>query len=106
MSSLSIRSLGHVAEVDLLPPGVSRGGPQSDGSAWRQSTTAFRGRGALSISHLSRIGFDLMVAFPTPHTSWAEPGGTAFQTHQIAVVQRARAHPHQDLMWTGPRVIA
>src|SRR5260370_36945941 len=30
----------------------------------------------------------------------------AFKDHQIAVVERARAHPHQDLLRSGPRVLA
>jgi hypothetical protein len=39
---------GHVAEVDLPPPDVSRGGTQSGGGSGAQSTTVVRGRGALS----------------------------------------------------------
>jgi len=31
---------------------------------------------------------------------------TAFEGHQIAVIERGRAHPHQDLPQPGPRVLA
>jgi hypothetical protein len=30
----------------------------------------------------------------------------AFEDHQIAVIERARAHPHQNLPQSGPRVLA
>ena len=31
---------------------------------------------------------------------------TAFEDHQIAVVERARADPHEDLLQAGPRILA
>jgi hypothetical protein len=39
----------------------------------------------------------------------AEFGRTAtaaFEDHQIAVIERSRAHPHHDLPQSGPRVLA
>src|ERR1700746_1844353 len=31
---------------------------------------------------------------------------TAFEDHQIAVVERARVDPHEDLLQPGPRILA
>src|ERR1700730_1816006 len=29
-----------------------------------------------------------------------------FEDHQIPIVERARAHPHKNIFWSGPRVLA
>jgi hypothetical protein len=44
---------------------------------------------------------------PAPSESGTTPSLTstaAFEDHQVTVIERARAHPHQDLLWRGARI--
>jgi hypothetical protein len=40
------------------------------------------------------------------HAELRRTATAAFLDHQIAIVKRARAHSHQDLLQPGPRVLA
>src|SRR6266853_3280043 len=52
-------------------------------------------------------GSDLAGAVGKRHdTELCRTATAAFEDHQIAVVKRARAHSHQDFLWSGPGVLA
>src|ERR1700730_14384156 len=40
------------------------------------------------------------------HDELCRTAPATFEDHQIAVIKRARPHPHQDLLRAGPRVLA
>jgi hypothetical protein len=61
----------------------------------------------LGTSYSVTYGSDLARAVGKRHDAdLCRTATTAFDDHQIAVVKRARAHPHQDLLRSGPGVLA
>src|SRR5258707_6294996 len=57
--------------------------------------------------HLFANGSDLAGPIGKRHdTELCRTTTAAFEDHQIAVVKRARAHSHQDLLRSGPGVLA
>jgi hypothetical protein len=100
-----VRFRQHTVEIGAEPVGQVVGLDRSAKPAWMKAT----GNPIANFDPSNSFAdcYDLADAVGQRHyADLRRSATTAFEDHQIAVVERTRTAPHEDLLQPGPRILA